>query len=140
MKCSKCNRELQPGDELRWECSSCHQFCRANLQMLEQIQTQRENGYTAAMVNCPFCGTVLDDGNETIHWDCLACGNRMTNTIKNYVRPEMFEEKAEPEQEDSANQSEFAWFDSNGEAMDAPPEEPPAKQKSFFANEDEKKE
>ena len=140
MKCSKCNRDLQPGDELKWECSSCHQFCRANLQMLEQIQTQRENGYTAAMVNCPFCGTVLDDGNEKIHWDCLACGNRITGTIKNYVRPEMFVEKPEPEQDDSANQSEFAWFDSNGEAMDAPPEEAPSKQKSFFANEEEKNE
>lgn len=140
MKCSKCNRDLQPGDELKWECSSCHQFCRANLQMLEQIQTQRENGYTAAMVNCPFCGTVLDDGNEKIHWDCLACGNRMTGTVKNYVRPEMFVEKPEPEQDDSANQSEFAWFDSNGEAMDAPPEEVPSKQKSFFANEEEKNE
>lgn len=140
MKCSMCNRVLQPGDELKWECNSCHQFCRANLQMLEQIQAQRENGYTAAMVNCPFCGTVLDDGNETIHWDCIACGNRTTGTIKNYVRPEMFVEEEKSEAEDTSSQSEFSWFDSNGEAMDAPPEEPPSKQKSFFANEEEKNE
>ncbi|MDO4167936.1 MAG: hypothetical protein Q4D32_11090, partial [Eubacteriales bacterium] len=140
MKCSKCNAELQPTDELRWECNSCHQMCRANLPMLEQIQAQRDHGYTAAMVNCPFCGIVLDDGNETIHWNCASCGEQTTGTIKNYLKPELLEEVAAPIAEESSDQSEFAWIDADGEEMEAPPAEKPSPSKGFFADEEAKNE
>lgn len=88
MKCSKCFIELGPEEDLNWECNSCHQVCRANLTMLEQIQEQKDRGYTDSMVKCPFCGASLDDGEEKIHWVCSQCGEKTTGTIKNFLKPD----------------------------------------------------
>lgn len=110
MKCSKCNAVLRENDELKWECNTCHQMCKANLTMLMQIQAQRNNGYTRTMVNCPFCGGVLDDGHETIHWDCMYCGTRRTGDIKTFLSPEVVTQPEQPQNiQKSAEEAGLVW-------------------------------
>lgn len=138
MKCGNCNAVLRANDELKWECNSCHQMCKANLTMLGQIQAQRNNGYTGTMVSCPFCGGVLDDGHETIHWDCIYCGTRQTGDIKTFLKPEIPMQPETPAQEEkpgSPQEGALIWEDG-----ETPEEEKKAKpeKKGFFADEEEK--
>lgn len=72
--CTKCGRELADNDLIYWKCPDCGKVFNASLAKLKNLWNQKQARSGQALLKCPGCGVLLDNGNEMLAYKCPGCG------------------------------------------------------------------
>lgn len=83
--CTKCGRELADNDLIYWKCTKCGKIFTASLLKLKNLWKQKRGQSRQALLKCPGCSVLLDNGNEMLVYKCPGCDAAWRGNLEGIV-------------------------------------------------------